>query len=217
VATYASISKLDSSLVRKALTGSLIIAPYSAAPLTASTLFIAGGGLAATLPTGYRDAGYLTEDGIRTTRSTESADETAWQSLEPVRSDPTSDSETLQVDLKETNKLAIELFTGADLTGATLVNGALSIKKPALPPSRYYRVLALGVDSIDGQEFYVARFYPRAKVTSWADQAFAKGSAFQWGVTMTTYVDGALGYAKDDLIGGPGFATLATRMGFTFA
>jgi hypothetical protein len=33
-------------------------------------------------------------------------------------------------------------------------------------------------------------------------------------MTFTTYSDDDLGYSKDLIIGGPGFATLATEMGF---
>ena len=76
--------------------------------------------------------------------------------------------------------------------------------------------MALAVDSIDGQEFYVARFYPRCKVTGWQDQAFGKSGALQWGMTFTSYVDPVLNYSKDDMVGGPAFATLAAAMDFSF-
>ena len=219
MADFASISNLDQSLVRKALTGSLFVAPYSADAITAATLFTPGptppkGELAA-LPTGYEDGGITTDEGIRFARSQETEDITGWQFLEPVRSDRTSDTETLQVDFEETSRQTIEMYTGADLSAATYTNGALSIQKPALPTDRYFRLLALAVDNVDGDEFYVARFYPRCKVSSWADQAFAKGGALQWGMTFTAFVDPVLEYSKDDMIGGPGFAALAVAMGLT--
>lgn len=214
MADYASVSNLDQSLVRKALTGSLFAAPYTATAITASTLFGVDGTLA-TLPSGYEDGGITTDEGIRFARSIESEAITGWQFLEEVRSDRTSDSETLSVDFLETKRQTIELYTGADLSAATLTNGALSIQKPALPQDRYVRILAMAVDNIDGDEFYVCRYYPRCKVTDWAEQAFAKAGALQWGMTFTTYVDPVLGYSKDDIIGGPGFTTLAETMGFT--
>lgn len=213
MADYASISDLNETLVRKALAGSLFVGPFdTAAAVTTTDLFGADHTLAA-LPAGYTDAGLTTDEGIRFARSQESEQITAWQRLEPVREDPTSDSETLQVDFLETNKASIELFTGADLSAVTYDNGALSIQKPELPTARYFRLLALAVDNIDGDEFYVARFYPRCKVTGWADQAFAKGGGLQWGMTFTAYVDNALGYSKDDMLGGPGFAAVAEEMG----
>lgn len=221
---FASISDLDQSLVRKALTGSLFVAPYSAPAITASNLFTPAPvspattpakGELAVLPTAYRDGGITTDEGIRFARAQESQTITGWQFLQPVREDRTSDSETLQVDFLETSKTTIELYTGADLSAATYTNGALSIKKPAVPTDRYFRLLALAVDSVNGKEFYVARAYPRCKVTGWQDQAFAKAGGLQWGMTFSTYVDPVLAYSKDDLVGGPGFADLAVAMGLT--
>lgn len=214
MATYAQVSKLDQTLVRKALTGSLFIAPYSAVVLTATNLFKSGGALADTLPTGYADGGTTTDEGLRFSRSTDLDEVTGWQFLEPVRSDLTSDSETAQVDFIETNRQTIELYTGIDTTELALTNGALTIDKPALPQARYLRLLCLAVDNYNGEEFYVARHYPRVRVTGWADQAFAKGGALQWGVTLTAYTDPVLGVSKRDFLGGPAFAELAAAMGF---
>lgn len=211
---FDSISEVKQHLVRKALSGGLFVARESAAAVTTANLFGADKTLAA-LPTGYSDGGYLTPEGIRFSRAQESEDIAAWQSQEPVRSDRTSDSETLAVDFLETNKTTIELFTGADLSSPTYVNGALSIKKPALPTDRYYRLVALGVDIIDGDEFYAAVVYPRAKPTTFQDQAFSKAGALQWGLTFTTYADPTLGYSKDTIFGGPGFGAVAADMGFT--
>lgn len=214
MATYAQVSKLDQTLVRKALTGSLFIAPYSANVLTASTLFVTGGALATSLPTGYADGGTMTDDGLRFSRSTDLDQVTGWQFLEPVRTDLSSDTETAQVDFLETNRQTIELYTGIDTTALTLTNGALTIDKPTLPQARYLRLLCLAVDNYNGKEFYVARHYPRVRVTGWADQAFAKAGALQWGVTLTAYTDPAIGASKRDFIGGPAFADLKTAMGF---
>ena len=212
MADFASISNLDQSLVRKALTGSLFVAPYTAQAVTASTLFGVDGSLAA-LPTGYTDGGITTDDGLRFARAQETEDITGWQILEPVRTDRTSDTETIAVDFIQTSRLTIELFTGADLSSATLTNGALTIQKPALPTDRYYRLLAVAVDNVQGEEFYAIRFYPRCKITTWSDQAFAKAGALTWGVTFTAYVDPTLEYSKDEIYGGPGLALLATAMG----
>lgn len=217
MATFSSISDLNQSLVRKALTGSLFVAPITADAITRTNLFSAGptppaGELAATLPTGYSDGGITTDEGIRFARSQENDTVTGWQYLEPVREDRTSDTETLQVDFEETKKTTIELYTGADLSAATLVNGAISIQKPKLPTDRYFRLLALAVDNVNGKEFYAAVHYPRCKVSGWADQAFAKGGALQWGMTFTAYVDPILEYSKDTIFGGPGYKELAAAM-----
>lgn len=283
MADYATVSELNSALVRKALTGSLFVAPIIADPITRTNLFlgartvtdaatttgsavltsatasftiddvggrISGGSIPAgttilrvdsatqvtmsanagatatavtvtitpiaglrALPAGYEDGGITTDEGIRFARNQETESITGWQYLEPVREDRTSDTETLQVDFEETKRVTIELYTGANLAGATLVNGALAIDKPALPTDRYFRLLALAVDVVDGAEMYIARHYPRCKVTGWTDQAFAKAGALQWGMTFTTYVDPVLEKSKSDIIGGPGYAKVAAAMG----
>lgn len=216
MATFASLAPLKQNLVRKSLSGGVMIAPATAAAPTRSTIFGTDYSLASTKPTGFEFAGYLTDDGIRSARSQETEDITGWQSLEPVRSDRTSDSETIQVDFLETKKLTLEVYTGADLSSAAFVNGALSIQKPALPTDRYYRLLAFAVDNIDGEEYIEAKFYPRVKVTTFADEARQKSGASVLGVTFTAYVDATLGYSLDRMIGGRGFAIkAATDMGFT--
>lgn len=216
--SYDTIAELNEDLVRKALRGSLFVAPETADPITTANLFDAGGALQA-LPAGYTDGGLTTDDGLRFARSTEQSVITSWQSTTPTRSDKTSDTETVQVDFQELKKATLELYTGADLSAATVsATGALSIQKPATPADRYFRLLALAIDVVDGDELVVARFYPRAKVESFADQAWAKGdSAINWGMTFTTFVDDDLGYSKDDIFGGPGFLALAADMGFTVA
>jgi hypothetical protein len=214
MANFASVSNLNVDLVRKALTGALIVAPYTATALTRSNLFTAGGELATPFVTGYKSGGITTDEGLRFARSTESDTVTGWQYREPVRDDLTSDSETIAVDFLETNKTTIELYTGADLSAVSLTNGAISIQKPALPSASYFRCLALAVDNIQGDELYIARYYPRCRVTAWQEQAFGKAGALQWGMTFTTYVDPVLQYSKDDMIGGPAFETVAEAMGF---
>ena len=225
MATYSSIAQLNSALVRKALTGGFYVAPYSATMINRTNLLLADGSLAGTLPAGWTGGGLMTPEGIRMARAQETESIDAWQSLSTVREDRTSDSETAQVDFLETKRTTIELFTGADLSAyntagaagappAAYVNKAISIQKPALPTDRFYRSMSLLVDNVDGLEFYVAVLFPRVKATSWNDQAFQKSGGFQWGMTFTSFNDAQVGYAKETIIGGPGYAALATAMGF---
>lgn len=215
MATYAQVSALNTTLVRKALTGSLLVAPYASAALTASTLFASDGSLATGLGTaGYMDCGTTSDDGVAFSRSTDSDAITGWQFLENVREDLTKDTETAKVTFIETNRQTVELYTGIDTTALKLTNGALTIDKPALPQARYVRLLCLAVDNFNGKEFYVARHYPRVRVTGWDDQAFAKSGALSWGVTLTAYTDPVVGVSKRDFLGGPAFADLKTSMGF---
>ena len=216
---YDTIAQLNNDLVRKALKGSLFVAPESAEAVTEDTLFDPTTGELVALPTAYTDGGLTTDEGLRFSRETEESTITSWQSITPTRTDKTSDSETVAVDFQELNVTTLELYTGADLSAVTVsATGTLSIQKPALPRDPYFRLLALAVDIVDGDELVMAQFFPRAKVTSYSEQAWAKGdTAVNWGMTFDTFVDEDLGYSKDSLFGGPGFLALAAEMGFTVA
>lgn len=217
--SYDTIADLNDTLVRKALKGSLFVGAANATALTETNIFDANANLVA-LPAGYSDGGLTTDEGLRFTRAVENSDITSWQRQTPTRSDKTSDVETVQVDFQELKKTTLDLYTGADLSSKQItVNGTLSIRKPAVPVDRYFRILAVTVDNTStGLEIVIARFFPRVKVTSYSDQAYSKGdSAINWGMTFTAYMDDALGYSVDNLFGGPGFETLGTDMGFTQA
>lgn len=210
---YDDIADLNNDLIRKALHGSLFVAPEDSTAITAANLFDGSGNLDA-LPEGYADGGLTTDEGLRFSRSIEVSNITSWQRTSPSRSDKTSDTDTVQVDFQELKRTTLELYTGVDMSDvAPGVNGAISIRKTGNESDPYFRLLALAVDLVDGEELVVAKFFPRAKVTAYADQAFQKGdSAINWGMTFTTYVDDDLGYSQDLIIGGAGFTALADAM-----
>lgn len=213
--TYADIEDRKQSLIRKALKGSAFIAPITADAIESLT----AGATAdlATLPEGYGDLGWLTEEGMPFGRDVTQSDITSFGSTSPTRSDVTADTTTLTVIAQETKALTIGLATGADLAAisAAAVTGETRIDKPETPSARYYRVLALAVDQSDtGAEIYVARFLPRAKVTGYAAQTYAGGDqAITWGTTFTGYKDSELGYTESWFFGGPGWLELLESMG----
>ncbi|NAE18053.1 hypothetical protein [Enterococcus hirae] len=214
---FAEIASLHNENVRKGLTGGLYRAPMSVDPVDIPDLFNTNGSIKAPLPEGYEPFGLITDDGAQWSRSTDQNDVTAWQTNDPARSDLTKDVGTLKVTGIETNRVTIETFLGVDLSAPTLINGALRIGKPALPPSKYWRMLALAVDTIGDAEFVIARMFPRAKVTAWDDQAWNKTTSINWGTTFTSYLDSTLGESQVDFFGGSAFAPIATAMGFNLA
>ena len=171
----------------------------------------------APLPLGYEDAGWLSNDGAQFSRDVSASEVTSWGSVSPTRTDITSDTTTMTIVAQETKMLTIGLATGADLSAIvpTAVTGEISIAKPARPKSKYYRVLALAVDQGDAGEIYVARFLPRAKVSSYAEQSFSGGDdPITWGVTFTGEEDSTLGYSERWIFGGQGWTALLDDMGF---
>lgn len=215
--TYSGLQGKNNANIRKALVGSVFVGAATAGAIT--TLTDASSALLA-LPSsggGYKDAGWFTQDGVRFARSVDTSDVTSFGAYEPTRSDVTADTGTVQIDFQETNKTTIALFTGADPAGLIpdATSGELSIAKPDRPNPRYYRILCLGVDGPSDAEIYIAEFYPRVKVTDYADRAMAQGDdAFGWGVTFTAYADATLGYSKKNYFAGVGWKAGTTAAGF---
>lgn len=211
---YATLRDKKTELIRKARDGSAFIAPFSANAIT--TLTTGAGKDLAALPTGYEDLGWTSTDGASYSRETETSDVRSFGSVEPTRSDVTSDTMTMGVTAQETKLLTLQLYTGADLTTleAAAVTGEVQIEKPARPGFRYYRVLGLFVDDTDAGELYVARFMPRARVTEFGEQAFTDGEdPISYPLTFTGYEDSVLGYSHKWFFGGPGWHALLDEMG----
>lgn len=221
---YEALKNKQAELIRKALDGSVFLAPVGADPIANLTAVT---GIApdevidlVELPTDWDDLGWLTEDGAQFSRDVSASEVSSWGSVSPTRTDVTSDSTALTVVCQETKLLTIGLATGADLRNITVdsATGELRIAKPVRPKSRHYRVLSLAVDENEAGEIYIARFLPRAKVSSYAEQAFGGGDEpVTWGVTLVGEEDSDLGYSEEWLFGGPGWNSIVEDMGFTRA
>ena len=225
--SYDALKNKQAELIRKALDGSVFLAEMSADPITNLTQYTAAvvgppavpaGISLAALPVDWDDLGYLSDDGSAFARDVSSSEVSSFGSVTPTRTDIVSDTTSLTVVAQETKLLTIGLATGADLSNIApdAQTGEVRIAKPSRPKSKHYRILSVAVDEGEGGEIYIARFLPRAKVSSYAEQAFKKGDdPISWGVTLTGEVDDALGYSEEWLFGGAGWNALLTQMGFT--
>lgn len=221
MADYEALKNKQTELIRKALDGSVFVGDVSVDPITDLTQAT---GTAPNqvidlmpLPTGMDDLGWLTNDGAQFSRDVSASEVTSWGSVSPTRTDITSDTSTMTVTAQETKLLTVGLATGADLSAvlADATTGEVSIAKPSRPKSRHYRVLSVAVDQGDAGEIYIARFLPRGKVTSYAEQAFGGGDdPILWGVTFTGEEDSDLGYSERWIFGGQGWLALLPAMGF---
>jgi hypothetical protein len=215
MATFDDIQKLQTELIRKAKSGSAYLAPVDADAIDED--FVGAGGVLAPLPTEYEDLGWLSNDGMGFSRDVSTSDVTSFGSVSPTRSDVTSDVSTVTVTCQETKLLTIGLATGIDTTAIKTpgANGAVMVRKPLAPQGKFYRLFCIARDEGDAGDIYIARFFPRAKVTSFGEQAFGGGDdPISWGVTLTGYADGDLGFSEAWLFGGPGWNALLTDMGF---
>lgn len=211
---YATLRDKKTELIRKARDGSVFVAPMTSDPITALTTGVSAD--LAALPTGYEDLGWTNTDGVNYGRETEVSEVQSFGSVEPTRSDTTSDRITMAVTAQETKLLTLQLYTGADLSTAlaAVTTGEFQIEKPARPGFRHYRVLGLFVDDTDDGELYIARFMPRARVTEFGEQIFQDGDdAIQYPLTWTGFEDSSEGYSHKWIFGGPGWLALLASMG----
>jgi len=216
MATFADLQNTQTELIRKAKSGSAFIAPVNATDIDET--FVGAGGVLTALPTEYEDLGWLSNDGMAFARDVSTSDVTSFGSVSPTRSDVVSDTTTVTILAQETNLTTLGLATGVDSASfkTPAATGAVMIRKPTAPSSRFYRLLCLARDEGDAGDIYIGRFFPRAKVTSFSEQAFGGGDdPIGWGVTLTGYEDSALGFTEAWLFGGPGWNALVDEMGFS--
>lgn len=212
---YADLQTRKNQLIRKALEGSFFFSPFSADPIVTLTTGEDAG--LVELPTGWRDGGWLTTDGIDLAEAVTTSDVDSWGSPEPTRSDITKETTTGKIVFQETNAGTIAFYTGigVDTLEPDPTTGELSIEKPLIPSSLEYRGLALAVDQSEAGEIYIGRFLPRLKVTDKDDQKMSNaGDPLNWGITVTAYADATLGYSSRYIFGGPGWKALLDDMGF---
>lgn len=217
MANYETMNNKKNELIRKATDGSVFVDEISSAILETIT---AGEDSALALPPTLvsRDLGWLTEDGVAFSGEVAESAINSWGATEPTRREVTSDTTSMSVTAQETNIVTVGLYTGNDL--AALVpdpeTGELIVTKPPRPRLKHFRVLALSMDTYEGEEVYIARYMPRATLARSPEQSFTGGdTALTWGLTFTSTVDSEAGYSEKFFFGGPGWKAMLEDMGFT--
>lgn len=216
MADLTSIQTLKNNLIRKSLNYSFFAGDMQTAVVDDS-IFDAATGEIQALPAGYKDLGFITDDGGKFATAITVQDITSLQSTSPTRSDITGVSTTVEVVCQETNLANIGIRTGVDWANITpdSTNGSVKIDEPAIPQGLQYRLFGISQDIYEGDPVYIGRMLPRSTVESVADQSFSKGAENQWGVTFKGLYDSAVGTAQRWLFGGEGWADLLADMGFS--
>lgn len=218
--TYADVDGRKPGNTRKALRGSVFFGLTSVTAITAITqdsIASPGTPTLKALPAGMEDIGTLTDAGAVLARAVSSSDVNAWGFLEPVRRDITSDVTTVQLVGVETNKQSVAVYHQVDPATLTLdaTTAELAVAKPVTPTAFYWRVLILGVDQVDAGEIYIARYLPKACLTSIGNMSFdSANDPISYDLTLTAYIDDVLGYSDKTFYGGPGWKSIKTDMGF---
>jgi len=216
MASFADMQEHATQLIRKGLTGSVFVAPYSSDDIINELLDEDGSLLA--LPEDYTDVGVITKDqGVSWSRDVDFADVESLGYAEPTRRDVITDVTGIEFTMQETKAKALELYEGVsldDIAGTLAGTDHMNITfdKPDRPAALYYRVLALFKDGEGADAFYFAKWLPRCSVTDRSEQSWQEGEEVQYGVTMTAFNDPEVGTAVRTLLGVP--ASAGTLMGF---
>lgn len=217
MADYTSIAHRQAELIRKALQGSVFIAPYSAPGITSLTTGSSAD--IAPLPTGYTDVGMIDKKNAVTWASKVTTQEVeAWGDVYPVRTDISKIDASLKFTMLETNKTSIQLYMGQDLSTTPIdaTTKELIITQQSRPSPIPYRVLGIFQDGVGDNAVYVGRFYPRAFVVDIGDQKWDDDTdALMWDVTLKAQLDSSLGTTCMHYFAGPGWASTLAATGFS--
>ena len=167
---------LDSTKVRVAVTGQLMVAPVATTAPTGT-----GG-----TTTGFVDLGYVSEDGVTETRERSTEDIKSWQNAATVRTVITDATYTFQATLIETNPATVAAFYGATVTSG--VSDGNFVVVPSATGGRKSFLL----DIVDGAE--LMRYYiPQGEITEVGDRTYASGEPIGYDITITAYPDTVIG------------------------
>jgi hypothetical protein len=135
----------------------------------------------------FLSVGYLSEDGIVTSRPQDYTDIKAWQNGAIVRKVKTSDDYTIQFSMMETNEKTLQVYYGNFTAGPTTASGVVSVGGTAADyrGAWVFDVLDTG-GSGDGQIRIVVT---DGQVTERGDVSYVNGDATMYPVTVTAYPD----------------------------
>ena len=153
--------------------------PGTALPLDATTAPIAA----------FRDAGWITEDGLSGQVAEDSNDIPAFGTFAPVRTIVTTSKQTFDISFLETNEVSLSVYHRKPLTGAgsldlTEVDGTLDFTTGASASEKYVACF----DLVDGDN-HLRAVCPSVQVTDRGNLEIKSGQPVLYPVTLTAYPD----------------------------
>lgn len=127
--------------------------------------------------------GYISDDGVTMSSSTESESLTPWQSTSPVRTVITGKEITLQFVMWETTPTTMGLWFDVDPPVAAA--GTLTFDVASDAGGLLY---AVALDVADQSTIFRIRF-PRAQLSDAGDTTISRGSAIGWDATLSALDD----------------------------
>lgn len=202
------------NLVRKIQRAVAFLAPKSAT--LPDTLFGTNGDLTE-LPADYKPVGIVTADGYVFGHEPDKEDIDALGYASPVRSDITTVARSIKfTPLEYGRRHMLELSYGVDLSTTTqdATTGEVTFDEVDLPVNAEYRLLVIGDDGPADANWILGRGYPRVKLASLAETAWAKEGAMSTEITLDVFTDTDLGTPVRHYFGGTGALAAAEDLGF---
>lgn len=165
----------SASEVRVGVDGKVLVAPLAT---TAPT------GISSTW-TGSADLGYVSEDGITETNSTDVEQIKAWQNAAVVRTVVTGGETTFKFTLIQTSADTLKEYYG--ITTGDITSGAFVTRPTKERPHKSYVI-----DIVDGTNL-VRKYVKDGQITEVGDIVYANGEPIGFEVTLTAYDDATLG------------------------
>lgn len=167
----------DADNVRVGLNGSIYIAPKgTTAPADLTTAW----------PAGWVDLGYLSDDGVEMSYSTETEDINAWQSLSPVRKVLTGVDMTLGFTAIELKTSTVTLY----FPSSTMTEVTAGVNKLSIPAAPTADERAIGLEWTDG-DIVNRLIVARGEVTNRDSITLARSGAVALPMTVSAYADTA--------------------------
>lgn len=180
----------DNRNVHKWGTTILAIADYTTAIPEA---FFATDGTPIALPTGFKNMGYITTDGISHSYDVSSDETNMLQTTQSVRSDVTSETHTFQVGFGETNGWTKALAYKQPVSEWPADKNAAWIYDETSGEYPYYRAITLSQDGVGDAAVYRVEAAYRIKVTDIDDRSLNRSDVEEVNRTFTIYEDPVVG------------------------
>lgn len=220
--TFDEVKGHDSGNIRKILRLAVFLAPWEQAGTVISSLVDTSNEV--TIPDGYMSVGILDKEAAFTATPALNVSEVSGYGYGmTLRRDIVSRNTTLAFTMLETQRRAMEVYYGIDLSAiqaSSVASGKneLVIDEPDRPDTLYWRALALGTDGDGANTLYFADFYPKVTLTEIGALASSETDPRRYAVTLGVDVDTVVGTGHRQFIAGPGLSSAdITAMGFTRA
>lgn len=199
---------LNESKVRK--WGTVLFAIADTTTAIPDNLF-GGDYLPIALPSGFKDLGFITTDGVTAVDSLSSEPTNMLQSLEAVRTDVTGREMTLSAVFGESNAWVNALYHSKRVSefGADR-DGAWDFTEAGISDTPYYRILMFGQDGVGDDAVYRVEAAYKAKVTAKTDRALGRSNPETFGFTFGLFRDQDLDKTYRRAEDGPSMHTPST-------